>query len=345
LPSVTIAATNNGGNGYTGLDFNQSGGYVPPDTQGAAGPSSYVETVNQTLAIYSPKSTGASEVSDSFSDFWYTQGGLPKTDAGSGLSDPVITYDNLIGRFVVADQDVDSNALVSNLDIAVSKSNNPTTLTSANWSFYQIHTTESGYDADYPGNIGYNHDAVVVSLNMFGTLTNHVLVTSINSSDLANGVSQSQLHFYKNDLNDGSIRPTTMHDSVAGDPMWFVTEHGDGKSIDVIKMTPVLSSSATFAYTNLAVTSYTAIVNPLNPNGTVVTNNIDSRIQKSAEANNTIVAAHAVSISSTQDVIQWYKIDVSSGAPVLSDQGRVTPETTPISTIPRSTSTPREISA
>ena len=56
---MSIASTNNNGNGYAGLDFNQSGGYVPPDTCGAAGPSSYVETVNQTLAIYSPKATGA----------------------------------------------------------------------------------------------------------------------------------------------------------------------------------------------------------------------------------------------------------------------------------------------
>ncbi|MGH9208712.1 MAG: DUF11 domain-containing protein, partial [Acidimicrobiales bacterium] len=50
---------------------------------------------------------------------------------------------------------------------------------------------------------------------------------------------------------------------------------------------------------------------------------IDSRIQKAAEANNSIVAAHAVSISSTQDVIQWYRVDVSSGTPTLADQGRV----------------------
>jgi hypothetical protein len=53
LPSVTIAATNNNGNGYAALDFNQSGGYTPPDTVGAAGPTNsstglgaYVETVN-----------------------------------------------------------------------------------------------------------------------------------------------------------------------------------------------------------------------------------------------------------------------------------------------------------
>jgi uncharacterized repeat protein (TIGR01451 family) len=44
---------------------------------------------------------------------------------------------------------------------------------------------------------------------------------------------------------------------------------------------------------------------------------------KAAEANNTIVATHTVAASSTQDVAQWYAIDVSSGTPVLSQQGRV----------------------
>src|SRR5205807_803543 len=60
-----------------------------------------------------------------------------------------------------------------------------------------------------------------------------------------------------------------------------------------------------------------------NPNGTVVTNNIDSRILKAAEANNILVATHAVSVSSTQDVAQWYAINVGSGTPTLSQQGRV----------------------
>jgi uncharacterized repeat protein (TIGR01451 family) len=324
LPSVTIAATNNNGNGYTALDFNSSGGYVPPDTQGAAGPTNYVETVNQTVAIFSPKATGASSTSASLSTFWFTTGGLAHADGGSGLSDPVVTYDDQIGRFVVADQDVDFNTHVSNFNIAVSKSSSPATLGTADWNFYQVHTTQSGFDADYPGNLGYNHDALVATLNMFGvTGGGHVQVISINNADLANGVPQSSLHVYQNNLNDFSVRPTTMHTSAAGDPMWLVTEHGNNTSIDVIKMTNVLSTSPTFAYTNLAVTPYSGVVSPLNPNGTTLTTNIDSRMQKAAEANNTLVAAHSVSISSTQDVIQWYKVDLSSGTPTLADQGRV----------------------
>ena len=166
VPSVTIL--NNGGNGYAALSFNQSGGYVPPDTCAAAGPSVDVETVNQTVAIYNPKSTGASATTASLSTFLFTTGHLTRADSGSGQSDPVVCYDEQIGRFIVGDQDVNFSTHVSAFDLAVSKTNNPTTLSTSDWTFYKITTTESGFDADYPGNFGYNHDAFVFTLNMFG---------------------------------------------------------------------------------------------------------------------------------------------------------------------------------
>jgi uncharacterized repeat protein (TIGR01451 family) len=322
LPSVTIASTNNGGAGYAGLHFSQTQGYTPPDTCGAAGPSTYVETVNQTLAIFNPKATGAASTTATFSTFWFATGGLPRADSGSGFSDPIVVYDDQIGRFIVGDQDVDFNTHVSRFDIAVSLSPSPTTLGTSDWRFYSIVTTESGFDADYPGNFGYNHDAFVFTLNMFGVFGGgHCQIVSISNSDLANAVASPQV--FHNDLNDFSDRPTVMHDSVAGDPMWLVTEHGDNASIDVIKMSNVLTGSATFNYTNLAVTPYSSAVHPVNPNGTVITTNMDSRIQKAAESNHRIVAAHSVAASSTQDVAQWYEIDVSSGTPTLMDQGRV----------------------
>lgn len=105
--------------------------------------------------------------------------------------------------------------------------------------------------------------------------------------------------------------------------MWFVTEHGNNLSIDVIKMTGVLSMTPSFTTTNLAVNAYSAPVSPLNPNGTQITNNIDSRIMESAEANKTIVAAHTVAQSTTQDVAQWYVIDVGGAVPTLSQLGRI----------------------
>lgn len=322
---LAVSILNNGGNGFSALSFNQSGGYVPPDTCGAAGPSAYVETVNQSVGLYGNKSTGANAVTDSLSHFFFSTGGLTRADSGSGLSDPIVAYDEKIQRFIIGDQDVDFTTHVSSFDLAVSKTNSPTSLSASDWSFYKINTTQTNEDADYPGNFGYNADAFVFTLNMFavgGTSgTYHTQVVSVNAADLASAVASPRT--FANNVNDFSLRPTTMHDSVAGDPMWFVTEHGDNLSIDIYKMTNVLSSTASFAATNVPVMAYSQAVAPLNPNGTAITTNIDSRILKSAEANNTIVTTHTVSTSSTQDVAQWYAFDVSTGTPKLSQQGRV----------------------
>src|SRR5262249_53662353 len=152
------------------------------------------------------------------------------------------TYDEHIGRFIVGDQDVETNvAFASIFHLAVSKTSSPATLTAADWNFYDISTTENlstgmfpGYvgtpddfDADYPGNFGYNADAFVFTLNMFDTGgggTGHVLVTSVDGGDLAAGVPQAALNFFQNDYMGFSLRPTTMHDALPGDPMWLLTE-------------------------------------------------------------------------------------------------------------------------
>jgi uncharacterized repeat protein (TIGR01451 family) len=321
---------------YSGLNFSQTGGWIPPDSCGAAGPTSYVETTKQEIALYTPKATGARFVTDSFSDglggsdFWYTRGQLPPTSPNSGLFNPTMVWDDQIQRFLVGEQDADFGIRLQNFDLAVSKTATPATLTAADWNFYQISTTESGFDAEGFGNMGYNHDAFVFTLRMFvkpGQPPDHILVTSVRISDLVAG---NPLTVFHNDVSTQQpLRAAVMHDSRAGDPMWLVGEHSPttdaGHSIDVYKMTNVLSNSATITLTTLAVNPYTDIskVPPLQPDGTVVTPFIDSGIAKAAESNNTLVATQAVSVSPTEDDARWYSIDVSSGTPVLRDQGNV----------------------
>jgi hypothetical protein len=245
LLSVTIAPSNNHGQGYTGISFAQTEGFVPPDSQGAAGPSSFVETVNQSIAIYTSKSTGTAKVSDTLENFYGVTGNLPPASSGSFYADPVVTYDDNMpgqsatnGRFFVLDTNSDFGSHISVVDIAVSKSANPQTLTAADWNFYQVSTTENGgtdnttWDADYPGNLGYNQDAFFFTLNMFpvGSQPFQVQVGSLSANDLLNGVPQSQLHIFKNDITGlktqlaPSIRPATEHDAAAGAPEWLMMQ-------------------------------------------------------------------------------------------------------------------------
>jgi hypothetical protein len=303
----------------------------PPDSNGAAGPTSYVETVNQTVAIYSPKATGAGTVADNLAHFFGTTGGLLPADSAAVYSDPGAIYDDNVpgatpttGRFIVTDENVD-DAGASVFDIAISKSPSPATLTTADWSFYQITTTEAGgLFADYPGNFGYNQDALVVTFDMRDQrFVQHFQVDAVSISDMVNGVPQSQLRHTQADL-DAAVRPATEHDAASGAPEWLVAPTGDGMHISVYEMTNLLTGPSFALPPPLAVTlAFSGVQRPLQPDGSTITGIIQSRIEKAAESNNTLVAAIALGGSSTQDVIQWYKIDVSSGTPVLSDEGQV----------------------
>jgi hypothetical protein len=338
---------------YNGLNFGQTatiqGGTaaIPPDPQGAVGPFSYIETVNLSVAIFDPNTSSVNPTTDSVDDFFGVVGSLPDpnpSDLGNTFTDPVVSFDNQTQRFLVAGMEIDPGPQIepgatgnnsSVFDVAVSKTSNPTTLTTFDWSFYQVRTTETNEFSDFPGNLGFNGGALVVTLNEFNVNTlnvNHVLVSAVSMSDLTNGVSLTNLHIYQSDFQGANLRPTSMHDSTSvNDPMWLVQEHpgtgglGDGQHIDVVKMTNVLSSNPTFTTTTLSVNHYTDVSRtpPLQPDGSVVTPEIDSRIEKVAEQNNDLVATHSVSVSSTEDDAQWYLIDVSSGTPVLKQQGRV----------------------
>ncbi len=324
-------------NNYTGISSAQSsslnGGALiePPDTQGAAGPSSTVETVNLAISIFSPKSTGAAPVTDSTADFFFTQGGLNHASTKDGQSDTFTLFDPLVQRFIVGEIDFDTantNGDTNYLLLAVSKSANPATLTTADWNFDEVNTTESSVSLqDYPGNPGYNADALVVTLNGFDSSNAgvHSQVNAISMNALVNGTPLSLgTNLFQTDNNEFLMRPTTMQDSASGGPMWFVAEKGDNKSIDVIRMDNVLSSSPTFTTTNLAVTPYSTSVNELNPDGTKADTLADSRILKSSEINGLLVTTHEVSnAAGNLDDARWYAIDVSSGTPVLQQQGDV----------------------
>ncbi len=277
-------------------------------------------------------------------------GGTATNDPGScGVCDSTGLFDNLMGangRFIIGDIDIDGTTNVSQYIFAVSKSNDPTTFTPADWNFYHVTTTEGSGSSqawtDYPGNPGYNADAFVETFNMAqgGSLTGNAQIVSINAADLANGVPQASLNVFHNDITgSNNYRPTTMQDSVAGDPMWLIHNPNTGTNIQVVKMTNVLSNAAggltspttlnlpagdTFAPSGIG--------SPLNPDNTAAVDGDDggvsdvdnpsgnpasdpgNRILKASEINNTIVAAHTVAVGTSS--VASATVQVSNGSPV-----------------------------
>src|SRR5262249_27692786 len=116
----------------------------------------------------------------------------------------------------------------------------------------------------------------------------------------------------------------------AGDPMWLISETGDGANLNVTRLdNPDDPTKTTFTTFKLGVNSYSTAVAPLQPDGSSITTNIDSRVMKAAEANNVIVASHAISNSAgDRDLARWYTISVSDPTkPKIKDQGEVTDAT------------------
>ncbi len=315
---------------FSGIDLNSAGLGTPPDTQGAAGPTEYVETVNTALAIYN-KNTGAQIALDSQGDFFYNQGGITPADPTAPFqTDSFTLYVPQIQRFIVGDLDINFNTGAFQIDLAVSKSSSPATLTAKDWYFYVFNCTEpGGYFADYPGNVGYNDGALVITLNEFGAPDN-VQVNALNLADLAAGKPLAlNTNWFQSYFSGFSLRPTTMQNSTnPNDPMWFVEEGGNDRSINVVEMTNVLSSTPKFTTTNLGVNPYFPAAPPLQPDGSPITTNIDSRIMNANEqtvnGSSLIVADQTVSnAAGDEDNARWYEINVSSGTPVLVQQGDV----------------------
>src|SRR5207302_9789310 len=131
----------------------------------------------------------------------------------------------------------------SALDIAVSRSSNPTALDANNWYFYKLDMSEQHESCDYPGNMGYNADGFFFTYNMFKADffgDYHTQVAAIPQSSIASGSGFTWYSYNQNGFND---RPVTIHDGSSGGPMWFVQDNGSG-SIYLNRMDNAISAGA-----------------------------------------------------------------------------------------------------
>ena len=252
-------------NGFKGIDSPHSFcGCSPPDTDGAVGPKSFVQHVNTSIALFDKSGNllpGTSITSDAT---FYAS--IHKS--GDSFSDPTTVYDEFTGKFVTTELEFNfSNHMF--LDVATSTSSNPTTLTSADWTFAQYNTNDGvGNDfSDYP-KVGYNADGLVYSFNMFpgAAFFDHVSTISIRNDGSSPGI-----HITPGGFNNFTLAPATMHSSSSGDPMWFVQDghgSGGGSTVTVVEETDPFGAQS-FTFTPLAVTSYGNAPNPRQPGGSL----------------------------------------------------------------------------
>ena len=313
--------------GFPGMDFNDSNpnnpshGSVPPDTHAAAGPNHIVATVNTAFSIFN-RATGAlvsgpNDLNDFFS--------LPSSHS---LSDPVVAYDELLGRFFIGVIDFGPNDPPTSTDLwyAVSDDDSPTGPSSFSHK-YKIsleHTANSCSGtafADFT-RVGWNFDAHVFSFNMFdaaGTCFDGVRVVVIDKLTINTGTLGFNL--INRNANHFTMAPATMHDSVHNDPMWFVEEAGfvNGSRLRVVKMTSVLTSPQ-FDDHDIQVANY-GFPPDAPQKGGIAMDTGDTRVLNAEWRGDRLIATQTVGLTGPR--ARWYEFDTSGVAPTLTQQGTI----------------------
>jgi len=294
--------------GYSGAN---NTGFYPSNANLAVGPNYVVEAINETIAIYN-KSTGSLVSSQTFPSFF------SGFDANGpyGIFDPQVVYDETAGRFLLTAQDDDLGNGKAYVDFAISNSSDPTQGFSQK---LQIEVDQGGLYWDDSGKLGWNADAFVYTGNAYNTSNSfdHEDIIIINASNLSDNV----LH----EAGDSCLIPARMHGSSPGGPMWFAETSWDGgSSINVMKMTNVLSSSPSLSMSSLAVNSYTDLGSAVQPGGTIST--FDSRISDVEWDNNTLVAGFNSAVGS-DDATAWVEIGTGGSSPTVTQQGVIHPAT------------------
>src|SRR6266436_2355648 len=138
--------------------------FVPPDTNGAAGATQFVQMVNVTIAVYD-KSSGALLLGPAaIHTLWSGFGGLCEFGGGtptfSDGGDPVVLYDHLAGRWLVTQLQYDTTFTHTAQCLAVSTSSDAT-------GSYNRYEFDFGSNfPDYP-KFGIWPDAYYNSINVF----------------------------------------------------------------------------------------------------------------------------------------------------------------------------------
>jgi Fibronectin type III domain len=152
-----LAATGTGGFAGLGVDTGYSVNSIPPDTNGAAGATQYVQWVNEDFAVFN-KTGGILYGPAAGNTLWQSVGGACAT---YNDGDPIAQYDKAAGRWVMMQPVFHSPYY---LCIAVSKTSDAIT---GGWYLYQFPVpNNSRYFPDYP-KLAVWPDGYYISFNTF----------------------------------------------------------------------------------------------------------------------------------------------------------------------------------
>jgi hypothetical protein len=337
LPSMAATA----GLSFEGLGNGQYGflvNFAPPDTNGAAGATQYVQWVNASFAVFD-KNTGALHFGPTAGNTVWAGFGGPCQNNNDG--DVLAQYDKLAGRWVMSQLAVSGGPPFFEC-VAVSTTSDAT-------GTYHRYAFQFANLNDYP-KIGIWPDAYYFSFNMFdptGSFFKGANACAMDRNAMLKGTAASMICFQQgtsvfgllpSDL-DGTIPPP------AGEPNFFMNYGINSLNLWKFHVDFVTPANSTFSGpTNLPVAAFTVACSKFanlicieQPSTTVMLDSLADRLMyRLAYRNFTGTGAHeSLVVNHTVDHtigslpitgIRWYEIRSPNGTPTVFQQGTFEPD-------------------
>ncbi|HEX9235700.1 MAG TPA: hypothetical protein VF972_05430 [Actinomycetota bacterium] len=299
-----------------------SSGVSPPDPNGAIGPNSYVEVVNQKMGIYSR--TGS----------LITSATLRTLTGHLQDSDPMVLWDPDTQRFYYNVLNV-ANAT---MDFGFSKDSNPNSIPGSWCRYIASYGYSSSSVPDYP-KLGQTKDFVLVGVNFYPSLSSQASTSSdilwltkpqgsapISTCPAANTFGIGKITGL---LNQDGTQAFTPVPAIQTDPSstgYIVSmadiecppNCGTGTKITVFTVTNNSGTPAISAPDSITVGSYTNPADAKQPGTTNVLDTLDGRLTHAVSGfdprlnTTTVWTAHTI-LAGAGAGVRWYEIDPGSG--------------------------------
>jgi hypothetical protein len=343
--ALTVGATS-----FTGATFEDSGG-VPPDSDGAVGPSQFLVAVNGRIRVFD-KAGVVGALDEDLASFF-----SPVLSANSLTTDPRVRFDPLSGKWFVSAIDFNVNeAIPVDNRWMLAVSDGGTITNSTVWTFFEFTAgsgnTSSGTLADF-NTLGIDKNALYFSATMFDQSGNFVNTNAwvIRKSSVTGAGPIVFTKFSNLDTIAGGI-PTAGPFAAEGvnntDPSatqgYFIGVDVNAFGLlDIRRVsnpggTPSLSGNLQVTVPDTAFPFKAAnLLGASVPAGVTVAgsstplDDIDDRLGVASIQNGKLYAVHNIGVDSTgaasdtptRDAVRWYELGNLSGTPSLSRSGTI----------------------
>jgi hypothetical protein len=186
---------------FDGVDGEQAGGVIPPDTNGSVGDTQFFLITNFAFSIYN-KSTGALEVGPLLiNTIWKNFGGQCQSDNGG---DPVVLYDKMANRWLLEQLEYDTSYQIC---IAVSQTDDAT-------GAYNLYSYTFNGLSDYP-KLAIWPDAYYLAFNYFGpgdgepcAMDRTAMLAGQTAAMICFNPNTSDMGFLPSDLDGSTLPPS-----------------------------------------------------------------------------------------------------------------------------------------